>query len=69
MAKRNKQRKNAARRMLNDFTLSFGRHRGQPLRSVPRSYLRWALTQSTLDPSDLWAIREFLGVQQPELQP
>jgi len=41
-------------------TMPFGKHKGKPLREVPRDYLRWLLAQDNLDP-DLRASIEKYG--------
>jgi uncharacterized protein (DUF3820 family) len=35
--------------MHGDYTLSFGKHKGKPLREVPVNYLDWLIGQEWLD--------------------
>ena len=38
--------------------MPFGKHKGEPLRKVPRSYIRWLLQQPEVDPYLMAAIKE-----------
>jgi len=52
--------KKGRRARAGDFPLGFGRHRGQPIREVPESYLQWAIRPgSRVAAADQWAIRRF----------
>lgn len=42
-------------------SLPFGKHKGEPLHTVPRSYLSWALNNMTLDDDYLHTIKAILG--------
>lgn len=49
------------RKILGSFTLSFGRHIGKPLKSIPHSYLRWMIRSEAVPVADLWAASRFLA--------
>lgn len=53
-------RQKRRKRILASLALSFGRHAGKPLASVPRSYLRWALSAPGVPLNDRWIIEQFL---------
>jgi exodeoxyribonuclease X len=44
-------------------SLPFGKHKGEPLEKVPRSYLSWALNNMKLDPDYVHSINARLGAQ------
>lgn len=43
-------------------TMPFGKHKGEPITSVPRSYLRWMVSNTQLDIDTQHTINEILGV-------
>ena len=43
-------------------SLPFGKHRGEPLAQVPKSYLRWALSNTQMDEDFVVAIKQVLGL-------
>ena len=58
--KRGNRRRNKRPR-IGDLPLGFGRFFGRPIAKVPRSYLRWAVSDGTQIPdTDRWAIGKFL---------
>lgn len=42
-------------------SLPFGKHRGEPIDSVPKSYLRWARENMTLDVDTTFTINSIIG--------
>ena len=54
-------------------TMPFGKHQGQPLQKVPKSYVRWLFENGALDKPDNAALKEALErlnmLPQPEAEP
>jgi len=53
-----------AQRPMRIASLPFGKHRGEAIEAVPKSYLRWARENMTLDNDTLYTINSIIGEPQ-----